>query len=68
MMYYNTELFKSENLLLYRLIIYMVIIYFIGFCIGSAITYNTTMYKFKKQAIEHGYAEYDNKTGEWEWK
>lgn len=32
------------------------------------ITYYDTTYKFKKQAIEHGYAEYDNKTGEWKWK
>lgn len=68
-MYYSIEFFnKKENKYLLQVSMYILAVYIIGLFVGSVITYYDTTYKFKKQAIEHGYAEYDNKTGEWEWK
>lgn len=45
---------------------------FLGFIFGSMLSFiviipNITLH-YQQEAIKYGYAQYDAKTGEWEWK
>lgn len=37
-------------------------------CWGMVGAYRSTKESFQKEAIEHNVAEYNSKTGEWQWK
>lgn len=39
-----------------------------GVVCGSLITFAIMTCEFKKDAVARGYAEYDGKTGQWQWK
>ena len=39
-----------------------------GMVIGVILSRATTEVRYQQQAIEHGFAEYNQQTGQWQWK
>jgi hypothetical protein len=40
----------------------------IGALLGATLVYNTNAAPLQRGAIERGYAQYNQTTGDWEWK
>jgi H+/Cl- antiporter ClcA len=57
---FKGEEMKEDTMIILAMIIASTISFLLGFNISAC--------EIKKQAIKHNYAEYNSKTGDWQWK